>query len=135
MRILTEEQLFGAIEGLPFRSERFPEGTVRFELIGSRLSEVTLEGLKLLPFSECYLVGREAMPPLAEAKIDEVSALMLCQSRIVKVHVFEELVGACQDVMRHGRGVDHDLYALDTAARWMLYVSHHDEILLYAKKA
>jgi hypothetical protein len=135
MRALTEAQLFRAVKRLPFKVERFPEGTVRFELPRSRLREVPLDELKSLPFSGCYLIGREATPPLADAKTDDISSLTLRRSRVAAVRARGEFMRACQEIMQHGSNVDHDVYVLDMSALWMLYLSHHDEVLLYEANA
>jgi hypothetical protein len=133
MHALSESQFFAAIESLPFSIERLSEDTVRVELRKPRSTrDITLDTLNSLRFEHCYLIGREACPPLAERNNPETSpmASALAEHRYLRLDTSDELRAAVTLLQQLGWCVDNDAYILDSTARWLVYVSHHDTISL-----
>lgn len=133
MQALSEPELFAALEQLPILVERLAEGTVRLGLLKPRSTrEITSGTLSSLPFDRCYLVGRENCPPLFERNCPKAShgASALAKHRYLQIDNFDELREAVTVLQQLGWCVNNDAYIVDSAGRWLVYVSHHDTIFL-----
>lgn len=135
---LSERQLLANVALLPVFTERFEDGTLRFEF-HRRYScrDIDVSDLGLLAFSRAYLVGKTAQPPLRDEAFDPADpvAMALAQHRALQFDAATELHSAVCHLANLGWCVDNDAYVFDAEGRWMLHVSHHDTVTLYERHA
>src|SRR5687767_12233612 len=85
--------------------ERFPVGTVRFTLVGSEPpAEVTPEWFQRRVRGRVYMVGREKLPPLANAsrKRARLRFPLLTRHRVVSLDTAEEVIGVTATLLSAG---------------------------------
>ena len=133
MLVMTESEFFTSLDSLPYLVERWSEGTVRFALLRPHSTrDIVVGDVTDLAFDHCYLIGREDCPTLSDLEFSKTTEIetALAQHRYLRIDTSDELQSAISLLQRFGWSVDNDAYILDSAARWLMYVSHHDKIHL-----
>lgn len=118
--------------------ERWPEGTVRFTLVGggssvnvspSWFTEHGADGV-------VYLVGREREPTLADVRSNGAGKRararfpLLVKRRVVSLETGREVSAVVKAIRGAGWCVANDAYLFPAAGGWLAYVGHHDELVV-----
>jgi hypothetical protein len=137
MNAVLRPQLSRLASKAGLQLERWPEGTVRFTLGESAAPvDVKPEWFRDRVASRVYLVGREKSPPLANVSRKRVQARfpLLTKHRVVSLDDGAE-VGAVATALRSaGWCVDNDAYLFPAEGGWLVYVGHHNELVVYAPR-
>lgn len=141
MTALTFEELEVAVAQYGIGVERFPNSETIRLTPKKQCYLLSIPCGQDIPFSiKClncisdafYCVGRErrfALPDTCETKHPHCVKLRYVQYPVSLT--CDELCRIVNDTWQYRKGVADDFYAIPTTGTFMLYVSHHNEILLY----
>ena len=139
MKPLSDSEALAVISSLPIEIESWESGTVRFTLASPSSSRrLTNAELWDLPMSEAIVFGRESTPPLSAQALMREAAIrntILATHRVAFTDSRDELVDCVLELQEQGWSVSSDVYVIESAGHWLMYVSHNDGFDLDEPKA
>lgn len=144
MKPLSYEKLLHAAVRAGFVVDKFEDGSVRIRpqdarmLITQKASSSASRGacLQLLSAHELdmYVVGREKRPPLRNTtKRANNSTGTLARYRCARLTRPSDLLTLLTSLPILGTSTENDVYIFDVSGTLLLYLSHHEEILVYVR--